>query len=142
MTIKTEGKIVESWELKNKIVPESEAAKTSMKLNTKTSNKGKQDWGKEFDKSFGFINDFIPNNKPPRFKEDITDLIKDFIRQVLSNEKEKTKQISNPIYTCRSHPSEGWHEVGCSHQSWSKEQLQEALDLSKRFNKGGKFWDN
>lgn len=35
-----------------------------------------------------------------------------------------------PNYAC--HFRENWHTVGCSHRDWTKEQLQEALDNSKR----------
>lgn len=30
-------------------------------------------------------------------------------------------------WNCRFHPTEGWHEVGCPHQAWSKEELTEAI---------------
>lgn len=38
-------------------------------------------------------------------------------------------------YSCRFHPTDGWHEVGCPHvKQWSKEELQEALNLAKQSN--------
>lgn len=37
-----------------------------------------------------------------------------------------------PNYNCRFHPTEGWHSVGCSHKTWTVEQLQSALDSTKR----------
>jgi hypothetical protein len=37
-----------------------------------------------------------------------------------------------PTYNCRFHPTNWWHEVGCPHKDWSKEELQEALDSAKR----------
>ena len=35
-------------------------------------------------------------------------------------------------FTCRFHPTDGFHEVGCPHQAWTREQLQEALILAKK----------
>jgi len=35
-------------------------------------------------------------------------------------------------WSCRFHPTEGWHEVGCPHQEWTKEQLLEALIMHKQ----------
>ncbi len=37
-----------------------------------------------------------------------------------------------PTYNCRFHPTDFWHEVGCPHREWSKEELQNALDNAKR----------
>ncbi len=37
-----------------------------------------------------------------------------------------------PNYHCRFHPTDWWHEVGCPHMEWTKEQLQDALDKAKR----------
>ena len=37
-----------------------------------------------------------------------------------------------PIYSCRFHPTDWWHEVGCPDRDWSKEELQRALDNAKR----------
>lgn len=36
-------------------------------------------------------------------------------------------------WTCRFHPHEGWHEVGCPHQEWTKEQILGALISKKKF---------
>lgn len=37
-----------------------------------------------------------------------------------------------PTYSCRFHPTDWWHEVGCPHKEWTKEELQRALDNAKR----------
>ena len=37
-------------------------------------------------------------------------------------------------YSCRFHPIDWWHEIGCPHMKWSEEQLQEALDMAKQSN--------
>lgn len=37
-------------------------------------------------------------------------------------------------YTCRHHPTDSFHEVGCEHQEWSKENLQGALNTAKLVN--------
>ena len=48
--------------------------------------------------------------------------------------KEKVLDDFKPQYSCRFHPTNWWHEVGCSHKRWTKKQLQEALDNSKQSN--------
>ena len=50
--------------------------------------------------------------------------------------KEETEKFleGKPTYMCRFHPTDWFHEVGCPHMEWSKEQLQDALDNSKRSN--------
>jgi hypothetical protein len=53
------------------------------------------------------------------------------------NEKFKTRmseEIEHPHWNCRFHPTDGWHETGCPHKEWSKEQLQRALVLAKASN--------
>lgn len=42
-------------------------------------------------------------------------------------------------WICRFHPTDSWHEVGCPHQEWTKEQLQAALESKKRFDAWSKF---
>lgn len=37
------------------------------------------------------------------------------------------------MFRCRFHPSEGFHEIGCPHQEWTKEALLEAILVKKRF---------
>lgn len=34
-------------------------------------------------------------------------------------------------WMCRHHPTEWFHEVGCPHMTWSKEELQSALESAK-----------
>lgn len=36
------------------------------------------------------------------------------------------------IFCCRCHPTDYWHEVGCPHKEWTKEQLLEALITAKK----------
>lgn len=35
-------------------------------------------------------------------------------------------------WSCRFHPTEWFHEVGCPHVEWTREQLQSALETHKR----------
>lgn len=35
-------------------------------------------------------------------------------------------------WCCRFHPTDYFHEVGCPHQEWTKEQLHEALITAKK----------
>lgn len=37
----------------------------------------------------------------------------------------------NPKWFCRFHPTESFHEVGCPHVEWTKEQLMDALSTAK-----------
>lgn len=37
-------------------------------------------------------------------------------------------------YNCRFHPIDWWHEVGCPHREWSKDELQDALNKAKQSN--------
>ena len=37
----------------------------------------------------------------------------------------------NPHWNCRFHPNYWWHEVGCPHQSWTPEELINAIILHK-----------
>lgn len=39
-----------------------------------------------------------------------------------------------PRYGCRIHPTNWWHEVGCTHRKWTIEELQRALDNAKKSN--------
>lgn len=50
----------------------------------------------------------------------------------MTNEERLKFLKGKPIYNCRFHPTDGWHEVGCSHREWTKEQLQDALNKAKR----------
>ena len=38
---------------------------------------------------------------------------------------------NNLKWTCRFHPTDWFHEFGCPHCEWTKEQLQEALETAK-----------
>jgi len=34
-------------------------------------------------------------------------------------------------WCCRFHPTDWFHEIGCPHQKWTIEQLQDALEVAK-----------
>ena len=36
-------------------------------------------------------------------------------------------------FTCRFHPHEGWHTVGCTHQEWTAEDYASAYFTMKEF---------
>lgn len=42
--------------------------------------------------------------------------------------------FENITWNCRFHPTDWWHEVGCPHQEWTKDQLQDALHAAKQSN--------
>jgi hypothetical protein len=48
--------------------------------------------------------------------------------------EEELNTPKKPVYLCRLHPTNWWHEIGCSHKDWTKEQLKSALDKSKLNN--------
>ena len=35
------------------------------------------------------------------------------------------------LFCCRFHPTDGFHEVGCPHRDWSKEELVDAIKMAK-----------
>lgn len=37
-----------------------------------------------------------------------------------------------PTWNCRFHPTNWWHETGCPHKDWTKEELLEALKTAKQ----------
>ena len=49
-------------------------------------------------------------------------------------EPSEPKQLSDfqPSYSCRFHPTDWWHEVGCPHREWTAAELQKALDAAKQ----------
>jgi len=49
----------------------------------------------------------------------------------ITPEEEKLATIR---WTCRSHPTDWFHEVGCPHVKWTAEQLQNALNTQKKLN--------
>ena len=51
------------------------------------------------------------------------------------NKKEIENKIQETPITwhCRFHPTDWWHEVGCPHKPWTKEELQSAIETKKRF---------
>jgi hypothetical protein len=50
------------------------------------------------------------------------------------NEKLKKRleeETMTPRWNCNFHPKDGWHENGCPHREWSKEEIQKALIMAK-----------
>ena len=43
-------------------------------------------------------------------------------------DKKLAEVKANPIWHCRFHPTDSFHEVGCPHMEWTVEQLREALE--------------
>lgn len=41
--------------------------------------------------------------------------------------KKLEKMRAKVVWCCRFHPTNWWHEIGCPHQEWTKEQLLSAL---------------
>ena len=41
-------------------------------------------------------------------------------------------ELEKLSWTCRFHPTDWFHEIGCPHVEWTKEQLQSAIESSKR----------
>ncbi len=46
----------------------------------------------------------------------------------------KTLEDFIPVWSCRFHPINWWHEFGCPHQEWTKNQIEKALYQSKQSN--------
>lgn len=72
---------------------------------------------------------------PVLFKHPLTGLVSNhtFQEQIeMSFEERKAFLEQPPKYTCRFHPTEGWHEIGCEHQEWTVKELKRALDKAKR----------
>ena len=44
----------------------------------------------------------------------------------------KTRQLK-VHWSCRFHPTDWWHEIGCPHKEWSTEELLSALLTKKEF---------
>jgi hypothetical protein len=42
-------------------------------------------------------------------------------------------QADDVTWACRFHPTDWFHEVGCPHREWTKEQLVDALIAKKKF---------
>lgn len=47
--------------------------------------------------------------------------------------KDKELTQNDVSWSCRFHPVNFWHEVGCPHCEWTKEQLLSALIAKKKF---------
>ena len=46
---------------------------------------------------------------------------------------EKLIEETPVTWTCRFHSIDWWHEIGCPHKEWTKEELQSVLETKKRF---------
>jgi hypothetical protein len=55
-------------------------------------------------------------------------------KNIIVEEKVKELKDFSPTWCCRFHPVNWWHEVGCPHREWTKEELQEALNNAKQSN--------
>jgi Lar family restriction alleviation protein len=44
------------------------------------------------------------------------------------------EETDSPHWNCRFHPTNWWHETGCPHKEWTKEEIHRALVLSKASN--------
>lgn len=49
------------------------------------------------------------------------------------DEIRKAIDAEEPMWNCRFHPTDWWHEVGCPHVEWTKDQLQRAIVDNKKF---------
>lgn len=49
----------------------------------------------------------------------------------MKNEEQKFKDIE-VTWNCRFHPFNSWHEIGCPHKEWTKEQYRDALIMAKK----------
>ena len=49
---------------------------------------------------------------------------------------DESKEIdSMPVtWVCRFHPTDWFHEIGCPHKTWTREQLLDALIAKKKFD--------
>jgi hypothetical protein len=55
----------------------------------------------------------------------------DIVKRNEDFKKALEAEIANPHWNCRFHATDWWHEAGCPHQEWTKEQLQKALISAK-----------
>lgn len=56
-------------------------------------------------------------------------------RRQKMTDKKLERRINNVDWSCRFHPTDGFHEIGCPHMDWTKEQLYDALLTKKEFEK-------
>ncbi len=51
----------------------------------------------------------------------------------MSDRMTDTEIAERPLtWICRFHPTDWFHEIGCPHVEWTKEQLQSAIESTKR----------
>lgn len=48
----------------------------------------------------------------------------------------QTITVNQADFNCRFHPTDWWHEVGCPHRDWTKEELRAALVSQKQHAPG------
>jgi hypothetical protein len=57
--------------------------------------------------------------------DDFPDSVDKLSERKMNNLKEKVS------FCCRVHPTDGYHEVGCPHRDWSREELIDAIKMAK-----------
>lgn len=73
------------------------------------------------------LHDFVTNINKPENRAIVEKAI-----EMLNEEQRKVMEYG---WTCRFHPTDSFHEVGCPHQDWTKEDLQGALEAKKKGEK-------
>ena len=54
------------------------------------------------------------------------------------NMSDEFKKLQDSVgWTCRFHPTDSFHEVGCPHRTWTIEQIMSALVAKKKFEEEG-----
>jgi hypothetical protein len=87
------------------------------------------------DRALGF---YIKRSTERNIDLPSTDLFTDSVQQALMNEENIPKIMNkdetefeiakkNVVFSCRFHPTDWWHEVGCPHMQWTNEQLLDAI---------------
>ena len=59
----------------------------------------------------------------------IDDGFPDSLDKISSKKMDELKE--KVIFCCRFHPTDGFHEVGCPHRDWAKEELIDAIKMAK-----------
>jgi hypothetical protein len=59
----------------------------------------------------------------------IDDGFPDSLDKISSKKMDELKE--KVLFCCRFHPTDGFHEVGCPHRDWTKEELIDALKMAK-----------
>jgi len=53
----------------------------------------------------------------------------DSLDKISSKKMDELKE--KVLFCCRFHPTDGFHEVGCPHRDWTKEELVDAIKMAK-----------